>query len=99
MEEHSHIVLVRTLEINDCVEQLAQEGEDTIVLVERLQASEESQQELKVFPFASIERLLGAISNAFHGLHSNFGFNVIAIESNRCDEWDLEGLFDDTAEG
>jgi len=38
---------------------------------------------------------LSAVANALHGLDRDVGFDIVAVESDGCDEGDLEWLLDD----
>jgi hypothetical protein len=73
---------------------LSKEGEDAIVLVERLQAREEPQKQLELFPLASIQCFLCPISDALHGLDGDFWLDIIGVVGDGGDERNLEGLLD-----
>ena len=90
------IVLVLTLQVHNLVKQLSKEAEDTIVLVERLQACEKPQKQLEVLPLASSERLLSAFAHPPHGLYCDFRLHIVSVKGDCGDERDFEGLFHDS---
>jgi hypothetical protein len=91
----AYIVLVRALQVNDCVEELSKQRKDTIVLVQRLQAGEEADEQLELLPLASVQCLLCAASNTLHGLNGDLRLDLVAVECDGCDERDLERLLED----
>lgn len=74
---------------------MSKESEDAIILVERLQAREEPQKQLELFPLARIQRLLCPVSDALHGLDGDLWLDIVGVVGDGCDEGDLEGLLDD----
>jgi len=74
---------------------LSKESEDAIIFIERLQAREEPQKQLELFPLARIQRLLCPVSDALHSLDGDLGLDIVGVVSDGCDERDLEGLLDD----
>jgi hypothetical protein len=91
----AYIVLISALKVDYRVKQLAQEGEDALVLVQRLEAGEEAQELLELLPFAGVQSLLCAVPHALHGLDGDLGLDLVAVECDGGHKGDFEGLLDD----
>jgi hypothetical protein len=95
MHELAYIVLVRALQVHDSVEELAEQSENTLVCVQRLEARKETDELFELLPLSRIECLLRTVSHTLHSLNRHLRLNLVSVERNCCHEWNLEGLLDE----
>lgn len=92
---HTHVFGRSSLQIHSAVEQFVENGRNSILLIQRRQASEESEQQLELSPVAGVQSLLAQWTGATQDILRNICLLIVGVQHSASHEWDLEWLLDD----